>query len=355
MRGASVVPERRQQDVSLQMNQSAFDRTPSILRARALAILFAVASLSIACAETQPVAPSPTPDVSPTPEVTPTPTPTETATPEPTEPAPVARPDIPFLAVRVEEAPADDNLLDSPVWEQSNFELIELREAFGDETDPVIGAMLRAVHTGDRLYVMIEWDDSTEDAIHKPWIWNELDNKYEVGAEVEDGISIGFELTGEFTGDMLSPIECEWDVWMWQACRTAFGYAKDKIHRHTFTKPEGNSHEFKLGEVTLYIARVDDEGGAVVETADAPESDEGDVVPRYVPGAPSGSTADVFCVGRYENGLWRVVFSRALSTGNADDREFVAGGVTRMAVAAFDHEEDGQHSASAVILLTLAE
>ena len=74
-------------------------------------------------------------------------------------------------------------------------------------------------------------------------------------------------------------------------------------------------------------------------------------MPKYLPGEPSGSAADVRGKGRWTNGRWTVELSRKLNTGYADDTTFDTARTYKMGVAIFDRSEDIDHLVSDMIEL----
>lgn len=152
---------------------------------------------------------------------------------------------------------------------------------------------------------------------------------------------------------MLSGEPGVWDVWQWKATRTnPQGYAMDRAHRYTSEKPEGKakSHTAKNGK-TIWIARPEDAGDTVEKKQPAPKEHEGDRVPQYLPGVPSGSAADVRAKGTWADGWWTVEFERGLDTGHPDDTTFDPKRSYRIAVAAHDRTGD-MDKASGVVELS---
>ena len=86
----------------------------------------------------------------------------------------------------------------------------------------------------------------------------------------------------------------------------------------------------------------------------APATRQGDRVPQYLPGVPSGSAADVRATGTWKDGWWTLEVERRLDTGHPDDTRFEKGRRYRMAVAA--HDRTGEmDKASGAIELVLEE
>jgi hypothetical protein len=213
---------------------------------------------------------------------------------------------------------------------------------------------LRAVRSATHLYILAQWEDATQDdTAHKPWVWDRSKNAYVEGPEREDMFAIAFEHRGEFTADMLSPVEGSWDVWQWKATRTnPQGYAMDRLHVYSKTQPQGKAKEHKARDGTsIWISRAEDAGKTVEGKVAAPKEFKGERVSQYVNSTPDGSASDVRAKGRWTDGKWTVEFSRALATGHDDDTRFDASRSYRMAVSTHDRTGD-MDRASGTVLLT---
>jgi hypothetical protein len=208
--------------------------------------------------------------------------------------------------------------------------------------EPNIGrstrATVRSVHTDTHIYFLVSWEDATEDISHKSWVWNAEKKAYQEGPDREDMFSFGFEHTGDFTADMLSPVDSVWEIWHWKAFRTnPQGYAMDKTHRYARSKPEGRANPHKARDGSeVWISRPEDVGDTVEKKQTAPSTYQGERLPQYVPGAPRGSAADVRAKGVWANGRWTLEFERRLDTGNPDDTAFDLARSYKMALATFD-------------------
>lgn len=261
-----------------------------------------------------------------------------------------------LVSVRVAKAPTVDGKADDEAWQAATpLEVVAKRVM-----EPNIGmstrVSVRSVHTDTHMYFLVSWEDATEHLSHKTWVWNAEKKTYEEGSDREDIFALAFEHTGAFTADMLSGDEAVWDVWHWKAFRTnPQGYAMDKTHRYTREKPAGraNSYPARNG-VTIWISRPEDAGDSVEKRQAAPTTFQGDRVPQYVPGTPSGSAADVRAKGAWAQNRWTLEFERRLNTGHPDDTAFDLTRSSKMAVAAFDQTGD-MDKASGIIELTFSE
>jgi hypothetical protein len=243
-----------------------------------------------------------------------------------------------IVSVSVMKAPTVDGIGNDPVWGSAKPLAVVAKRVM----EPNIGlssrASVRSVHTDTHVYFLVSWEDATEDISHKSWVWNVEKKAYEEGPDREDMFSFGFEHTGDFTADMLSPVDSVWEIWHWKAFRTnPQGYAMDKTHRYARSKPEARANPHKVRDGSeVWISRPEDAGDTVEKKQPAPSTYQGDRVAQYVPGAPRGSAADVRAKGMWANGRWTLEFERRLDTGNPDDTAFDLARSYKMALATFD-------------------
>lgn len=256
-------------------------------------------------------------------------------------------------SIAVTKAPEINGRGNDEAWSYTRGTRVMVREVSGDRKGRTTPVAIKSVRTATHIYFLISWADATRDATHKTWVWNTEKKAYQQGSDREDVFALAFEHTGIFNADMLSGVEAVWDVWQWKAARTdPAGYAMDKTHRFTKTKPEGKTKSFKTRNGSqIWISRPEDEGESPEKSQPAPAAHRGDRVSKYVVGKPSGSAADVHAKGIWQDGRWTVEFARKLSTGHADDTAFDISKTYRMGVAVFDREEHIHHSPSELIQL----
>lgn len=151
---------------------------------------------------------------------------------------------------------------------------------------------------------------------------------------------------------MLFGEEAEWDVWQWKATRTnPQGYAMDRTHRYTREKPQAKAKRYPTHHgSTIWIARPEDEGETVEKKQGAPKEKQGDRVPQYLPGMPTGSAADVRAKGAWARGKWTLEFERKLDTGHPDDTAFRCGRTYSMAVGTHDRTGDMDKASGTIVL-----
>jgi len=198
---------------------------------------------------------------------------------------------------------------------------------------------------GDRVFFSLEWEDDSEDAVHKPWVWDARAGKYVVGSEREDRLAIQFAMEGPYSTNWRSGAEFKADTWHWKAFRSnPFGLAHDKslvisrsklLRAYKLESEDGGS---------LYISRPSDSGDKLYKTKRYRRFVE-PTMPKYVlTDSPQGSVADVEARGVWSDGKWHLELSRALLTNNTDDVAFprtpasILGGI-----AVFDRSENDDH------------
>ncbi len=269
------------------------------------------------------------------------------APPPPPTPHPPAAVEV--RAVEALLSPLVDGVASDGAWAAAPEAIVPLLGVSG----PSSCRVKAAVHRGT-LFLLVRWEDATEDREHKPWV-RDGDGAWRTGPEREDALAVAFPLEGEFTANMKSPVEALWDVWQWKAARTdPAGHAMDKVHRMTFADPGGKRHEERLADGrTLWIGRPEDEGLSATEEFPAPAS--GTRAPRYRARRPEGSAASVAARGAWSAGSWTVELARALSTGRPDDRDLSEAAPVPFALAVLDRAEDEAHASSEVLLLRFPE
>ena len=247
-----------------------------------------------------------------------------------------------LVSVHVPRPPTLDGKLDEQVWTAGVPLQMIARLALPPNEGASVPVTIRCIHTDTDVYFAMTWEDPTHSVSHKTWVWNASKKAYEQAGDREDMFALAIEHTGPFDPDMLAGIEAAWDVWHWKAFRTnPHGYAMDKTHRYTFSKPaiKARSYEAHNGK-TIWIARPQDAGDTVEKSRPAPTEYQGDRVAQYVPGTPNGSTADVRAKGVWADGRWTLEMGRRLKTDHIDDTAFDRNRSYKMALAAFDHTGD---------------
>lgn len=230
-----------------------------------------------------------------------------------------------LVAVKISRAPNIDGNADEASWKSAQPVEVVAKGVMPKTRGTSSDVTLRAVYSATHIYLLVQWTDATKsDAGHRTWVWDAAKNAYVEGTDREDALSIAFEHTGPFTADMLSGEDATWDVWHWKAFRTnPQGYAMDRSHRYSRVQPtaKANKHPAKSGE-DVWIARPEDAGETVEKQQNAPTENKGPSVLRYLPGAPTGSAADVRAKGTWADGKWTLELARKLDTSFPDDTRF---------------------------------
>jgi len=223
----------------------------------------------------------------------------------------------------IEEPPVVDGRAVDGAWSRTLPLALDLRARTGIEARAT-PATLRAVHTETHLYLLITWDDPSEDRSAGNWTWDVAEKRYRPGSSEEDSLTVSLEHTGLFDPEMSSGREAIWDVWEWGAAQTGpQGYAADRTRRITRKRPEGEARLVATkGHRPVWISRLEDGGVGVVRPLPAPPLFRGLRRPRFEPSEPSGSGADVRARGRWSEGRWVLELSRRLDTGHPDDTAF---------------------------------
>ncbi len=252
-------------------------------------------------------------------------------------------------AQRVAKLPEIDGKASDEAWAKAKEWVIKIDKP-GEIDNPMKEMWLKVVHDGTSAAFLLVWSDSTKSERHREFVWSEDDGEYKVDDNLlEDSCSVAFPLEGPFNPDMLAGIPSKWDVWEWGAFRTAQGYAKDKFHIYSKTRPEPHrSMRFSdRNEEPIYLARPDDEGTPCVKKVDAPPAEKKTpTLPGWIPEKPTGSAADVQARGSWENGKWSVEFKRKLVTGHKDDTPFDLSKPVDFALAVCDQGEKSDHEVS---------
>jgi hypothetical protein len=129
----------------------------------------------------------------------------------------------------------------------------------------------------------------------------------------------------------------------------------DRSHHYFKSQPtvKANKHSAKDGS-DLWIARPEDAGDTVEKKQAAPTENKGARLPQYLPGAPTGSAADVQAKGAWAAGKLTLELARKLNTGNADDTKFDTARSYKLAIGV--HNDTGDmDKASSVIELSFGK
>jgi hypothetical protein len=218
--------------------------------------------------------------------------------------------------IHVAEPPIIDGLAIDSAWQKA----MEIRTP--DKTAN-LSVSLKAVYTDEEIFLLVTFPDPDESRTHKSWIWDKGREIYTVGNDREDIFIVKWSMEPEpIDLSIYADNPYQADIWYWKACRTDYsGFADDKIHSLSQEENRDATKTVSRSGKTMYLLRTGDEGTSAY-TIDMRTEYEGDILPRFLIGQPTGSRADVKAKGHWENGVWTIEFRRNLLTGNRDDVQF---------------------------------
>jgi hypothetical protein len=257
-------------------------------------------------------------------------------------------------APAVKTAPVIDGKGSDAAWKNVRPLTVKLkREGKGSH---IPKATIKAVHSGDKLYILAQWKDKSQDTDYRPYKWDDKANKHVVTEKMDDGFAVAI-YKGKATDDscMLTGKSHEVDLWVWRAFLSGIsGMASDQsIVTSRERMRKSTPHLAKNGKGQVWVRNLPDKGKLgwqyVVPLPDAPHES----IPSYKACKPSGSAADVSARGSWDKGVWTVEFSRALKTGNPDDADIPAKGQVMVSFAAYDKADRENHSSGDIVRLEL--
>lgn len=217
-----------------------------------------------------------------------------------------------------------------------------------------VDAVVKAQHTGDVFAIRVSWPDATRSDTHKSLVWDEGSNAYGPGEDMEDRLSLMFNIDGDFSSCMLAGKTFRADVWQWKAARTApAGLAQDKYHLYSLKPVHEKSKQFiNRAGTKVYMARVSDAGDGLYAANTPPETKTADTIPGYVVNTEAtGSIADVRAEAVHDGTGWTVTLTRKLDTRHDDDVVFEKGKAYESAIACFDRSDGMHHSTAGFVLV----
>lgn len=333
--------------------------------------IFVLASMVLsACGgqATQEPAPAETEAIAPTQAPTATEAPTELAAPA--WEAPVGA----LVAYPVEAAPELDGIGDDPAWADAQEIVIPVAGGFDNFSTDV---SLKAVYSGDTVYFLMSYADTTESFFRSPWqlqddgTWLKIKDENDKGGDnntvYEDKFSLiwpinnsvpNFETAGCFVachagensdakpyGNKYTANEGETaDIWHWKSVRNdgqlhdqfldsvRYSAETEGAGRHSDPSDGGgykdNVNEDKTGPAFTSPA-VDTTTGApgyILDSEKVAIDPAALTAGAYIPGIVKspfvGDGGDISAAWKWENGVWTIEFSRALTTGSEKDVQF---------------------------------
>lgn len=222
--------------------------------------------------------------------------------------------DVP--SIKVDSAPVLDGKDRDAVWKSVKPQIIE-DKASGKKI------LLRSVYTDDRVFFLVQFPDAAQNFLHKPWVWNADEKKYESGPHREDTFVFKWNMMEEDVDlSVFSDDNYRADVWYWKANRTnPAGFADDKTQVLADSPSKKSKEKVSLTGKQRHLSRISDTGKAPYITYE-PTTYEKSLVDAFPQGGPDGSRADVNAKGVWNGGAWVVEFARDLNTGHDDDLQF---------------------------------
>ena len=235
-----------------------------------------------------------------------------------------------LVVLQADTAPTIDGIADEEIWARASALVTH---------DPLVEANLtvKAVYTGDSIYILASFPDADESRAHKTQLWIPDQDRYRIGPDREDTFVIKWSMEPgpvDLRVDADRPYRA--DIWFWKANRTdPMGYADDKMHIYSpIESPHSRTIVSKRG-LRFFLSRPGDVGKSAYKTMVYPEF-EGDNIPFYTSRQLHGSRADVRAKGVWRDGVWTIEFSRKLDTSNSDDIQFDIDQVYRFGVSRYE-------------------
>lgn len=232
-------------------------------------------------------------------------------------------------------------------WGEVKAIVIPLHKSIPTAKTTVTQVTLKAGTFGEDVFFYAQWADPTESLQHKPFVWDEAQQKYVEGTQREDRLAIEFRMEGDYSTDWLSGKSFTADMWHWKAARSnPTGYADDQ---RTIISQDKllRAYETKTNDgKPLYILRPWDEGDMPYTTKRYSQKQEA-MMPKYVINPTAkGSTMDIQAKGAWRDGNWHLELKRKLNTGHSDDVVFNLGQSVVGGIGIFESSDNDDHAIS---------
>ena len=160
---------------------------------------------------------------------------------------------------------------------------VEIPLAYLGKPNLVKTVLIKAGVYADEVYFYSEWEDSTEDILHKPHVWDEAKQKYVEGPQREDRFALEFAMQGDYDANWFSGKEFKADMWNWKAGRTnPIHISHDKM---TIISRQAVAESYK-GSLpdgsSIYIQRPNDSGEEPYEAKRYFKKQQ-ELMPKYTP------------------------------------------------------------------------
>ena len=229
----------------------------------------------------------------------------------------VAAAEIEIPSVKVQSVPEIDGAGGDAVW-------TKVKPVTVKDSASGTNVLIRSVYTEDQVFFLVQFPDSAENFLHKPWVWNAAEKKYESGSHREDTFVFKWNMMDHDVNlSNFSDDDYRADVWYWKANRTnSAGYADDKSQALAAQPIEKSTELTSTSGKARHLGRYSDAGKAAYKELKELTEYQGDLVDRYPASTPEGSRADVHAKGTWKGGFRTVEYARALNTGHDDDLQF---------------------------------
>ncbi len=244
-------------------------------------------------------------------------------------------------------------VLDGAIDDWSDKEIVSIPLSKISETgrSDVETVRIAAGVYNDSFYLFATWEDSTMNTIHKPFIWNNDEERYIRGPQREDRFSIQFAMEGDYTTQWFSGKEFKADMWHWKSSRTnPVNLAQDKMTIISSTPMKKSYKATAQNGRTLYLYRPSDAGDPIYFSKRY-AGKEKDIMPKYFfTEDPKGSITDVKAKGVWKNGKWKLELKRKLDTGHPDDVVFKRNMRLKAGIGIFNASKTTDHNISKVLV-----
>jgi len=239
-------------------------------------------------------------------------------------------------------------------WQKTPAHNIPVRHTININNTDIQYLTLKAGYYRDRIFFYLRWKDDDPGPIHKPFTWDQKQQRYINSNKREDRLAMQFAISGDYNSDWRSGNTFTADMWHWKSSRSnPLGLAHDKYTIVSRKKiPRAYTLSSHNGD-TIYLRRISDQGNPLYSTRRYYEKQQ-EEMPKYIlQPKTAGSIADVEAKGIWNNGIWELEFSRKLDTQHDDDVAFRLQKPIRSGIAIFDNSDDDHHFVSPTISFTL--
>ncbi|MFN8486051.1 MAG: ethylbenzene dehydrogenase-related protein [Caldilineaceae bacterium] len=245
---------------------------------------------------------------------------------------------------------------------------------------------VQAVYDSKNFVMRLEWADSTNSIINKPWTWDgsaftrttELGDRMGVLFPIENNANFSSKGCAGICHNQDAKAENWWmgtdsadqrlDFWQWTAASTNpvnqvqdewISVQKDPKNMESGTHPDAqkgggsvsNVNKAKNGPISMNK----DVTASIIITGEQVPVDtsklaKGAHIPASILGPWTGSRGDIQAKGVWKDGKWTVVLLRPLDTGNDDDLVLTPPKSYPLGVAVFDQAEHFGHTVSPEVI-----